>query len=288
MLQIMNKLCCEESMIKSLLSMLKVDRLLDHFWVNIGKVLYNTYKNIDIDQGFKIWLEFTESSIGKYDTNTYNMYKEIYSTFANNNYLTYKTLAFYAREDSPIKFEKWHTQWITEALIKCTSFDYSDITDIVEAFYRCYFLEFIGGSDVDPNNIYQFIDNRWKKENNKSILLDYISNNFILKITEFVTSLEQKINENISFGESVSLGIKIRQFNKLIDKLKCKNYCKDILLESFGKFYVDRLVERFDSDPNLIQMKNGVIEITKHTVIFRPVKPEVFLLKSQELNGTKT
>ena len=55
------------------------------------------------------------------------------------NTITYKTLAFYAREDSPSKFKEWHEKWCMHMLKR--SLDLGD-ENLSNAFYRFYFLDY--------------------------------------------------------------------------------------------------------------------------------------------------
>ena len=265
----MNKIVCDEKMIKHFISILGSHRFkLHHFWIDIGKALYNTYKGTL--EGFKLWFNSTQliKHIQSYDAG--QVYR-LYTEFSTNNHLTYKTLAWYAMEDSPEAFNKWHEEWINDALEQATSRDHADVA---EALYRCYFLEFITGSVSDNKHIYQFKNNKWKKIDNGYILTSYMTTDFLSKFEK----LRVKIATNYD-SEDISEA-QIRQISKLIKKLKSRSFGQQILLKSLEQFYVEDLEQKIDSNLNLMGMINGVIEMGKDEVIFRSRKPEDFISKS--------
>lgn len=98
--------------VESLLSMVNTERFIDyHQCLSIGKALYTIYDGNDI--GLELWINRIKQSI----INTKQTSKitegdeivrcqELYKVF-NNNPFTIRTIAYYAKTDSPEQFIEW-------------------------------------------------------------------------------------------------------------------------------------------------------------------------------------
>ena len=258
--------------IKTFISMINPNRIKSHhYWIDIGKALYNIYKDNTIE-GFKLWIELKKYTLSCEIKNAYRLYNE----FSSDNHLTYKTLAWYAYIDSPEDFDKWHEKWIHDSLEQATSCLHSDVA---EAFYRCYFLEFMTSSTSSLKSIYQFKDNKCKNID-VAIIKHYINGNFISKFEKLRVEIAMKCQESYDDYSKDSFESQIKKISKLIGNLKTQSFKKQIVSEILEKFYIENLKQKLDSNPNLISMTNGVIEITDNDARFRPGKPEDYILKA--------
>ncbi len=104
------------------------------YWKKIGMVLYTVYNGTNA--GLLKWIDASKK-IKKYRTiqrkEGDDFFLEFYNTFSHKNYRTEVTLGFYAREDNPSEYKKWHikkyTELLTESVVSGTS------GSVARAFY---------------------------------------------------------------------------------------------------------------------------------------------------------
>lgn len=260
----------------SMLSRERVEN--DHYWLDVGRAIfsiYNTDDNInDSERGLKLWIQFTQQS----DNHTAEECKSLYPTFYETN-LTIKTLAYFAREDSPEEYERWHKEWYTPALEKATSCLDSDVA---EALYKVYWLEFACSSLV-KSSLYHFTNNIWKKLDNGHTLRTHMSGDFITIFEKFRTVISIKIQDSVDRGFKDSAEILVKKISTLICKLKKRNFKNNVLSESLEKFYVEDFEKKLDSNPDLMGMVNGILEAGETEAVMRSGKPEDYVSKTTGL-----
>ena len=240
-----------------------------HFWKDVGKSLYTAFGGSE--RGIEKWIDFTETS----DVHTAEDCRSEYYRFSESK-LTIKTLAFYAREDSPIEFKKWHENWCLPYLEKATSCAHSDVAD---AIYRVYWLDF-ACSNLSKGTMYYFKNHIWKRLDSGHILKSMISGNFIEVIEKFRTDVAMQIQESNDKNYKDTAEIMIQKICKLIGRLKNRSFKSAIYSEAAEKFYVEEFENKLDSSPFLMGCVNGVIEALDHKAVFRDGKPEDFVSKS--------
>lgn len=255
------------------LSMLSHDRVeSDHYWMDIGKSLYGAFEGSEI--GLDRWIRFTERS----DNHTPEECEQLYQTFYDTN-LTVKTLAWYAREDSPDEYEKWHKSWYAPALERATSCLDSDVA---EALYKVYWLDF-ACSSLAKSSLYHYRNHIWKKLDNGHTLRSYISGDFISIFEKYrtVVSINIQDSEDRRFKDSAE--ILVKKISNLIAKLKKRTFKNNVLAESLEKFHVEEFDHKLDSNPDLMGMVNGILEATNQKAVVRPGKPEDYVSKTTGL-----
>jgi hypothetical protein len=248
-----NKSFFNKSDVETLLSMLNVNRLENPFWLDIGLALKNEFQD-----SFDIWIKFTQDKLGKlFFSNDKN--KEIYDSLKGN--LTFKTIAYYAKQDNPVKFEEWHNSLINDNLMKIDPMMHSEMGKIN---YLSYFLTFMCTS-IRDETILEFVNGKWVKENHFISRCDLTG-----RVSKARSLLMNKPNDD--YRES-----QIMKLTRCLSALKNKSFCHSIYRESLGYLYVDA---QFDTNKNLIGVENGVLEILDNNVIFRPAKPEDYVSNS--------
>lgn len=255
------------------LSMMNRERVeSDNYWIDVGKSLYGTFAGEYI--GLEMWIQFTERS----DNHSGDECRNLYNTFYETKF-TIKTLAWYAKEDSPDEYHAWHQSWCAVYLEKATSCLDSDVA---EALYRVYWLEF-ACANLTKNILYQFKNNIWKKQDNGVDLRKYISGDFISIFEKYRTTISIEIQEanDIRFKESAETMVK--KIGILINKLRRRTFKNTILAESMEKFYVNDFMKKLDSNPDLMGMVNGVLEACPTEAVMRNGKPEDYVSKSSGL-----
>lgn len=244
----------------------------DHFWIDVGKSLYGTFDGND--RGLEMWIRFTERS----DNHSGEECKSLYQTFYETNH-TVKTLAWYARMDSPDEYDRWHKEWYTPYLEKATScLD----ADVAEALYRVYWLDF-ACSSLAKSSLYHYRNHIWKKLDNGHTLRNYISGDFISIFEKFRTVVSIKIQDSVDRRFKDSAEILVKKVSNLISKLKKRTFKNNVLSECLEKFYVEDFDAKLDSNPDLMGMVNGVLEATDTEAVMRVGKPEDYVSKSTGL-----
>jgi P4 family phage/plasmid primase-like protien len=252
------------------LGMLKKKRAQEeHYWLDVGKSLYNAFNGSE--RGLEKWVDFTEIT----DENSPEDCRSAYYNFTDAK-LTIKTLAFYAREDSPEEYRKWHEVWYLPSLEKAMSLTHSDVA---EAFYRVYWLEF-GCSNLGKNNIYYFNKHIWKKLDSGHLLKIMISNEFVSVIEKFRIDVAMQIQDTNDKNFKDSAEIMIQKICKLIGKLKNRAFKNSIFSEICEKFFIEGFEELLDSNSDLMGCANCVIQTLEEKAVTRDGKPEDYVSKS--------
>ncbi len=244
----------------------------DHFWIDVGKSLYGSFEGNN--RGLELWILFTENS----DNHTGEECKTLYTTF-NKTKLTVKTLAWYAKVDSPDEYDDWHKKWYAPYLEQATSCLDSDVA---EALYRVYWLEF-ACSSLAKSSLHHFKNHIWKKLDNGHILRKYISGDFISIFEKFRTSISISIQDSADRKFKDSAEIQVKKIGNLINRLKKRTFKNNILSESLEKFYVEDFDLKLDSNPDLMGMVNGILEACDLEAVMRSGKPEDYVSKSTGL-----
>ncbi len=263
----------EHEIAERLLSMLSRERIeSDHFWMDVGRSLYSVFGGMD--RGLELWIQFTQKS----DNHTPEECKELYLSFYDTH-LTLKTLGWYAREDSPDEYERWHREWYTPALEKATS---GLDSDVAEALYRVCWLEF-ACSSLAKNSLYHFKNHVWRKLDSGHTLRCFMSNEFINIFEKYRTNASIMVQESADQRTKESAEILVKKISLLINKLKKRTNKNNILSESLEKFYVEEFDKKLDSNPDLMGMVNGVLEACDQEAVMRPGKPEDYVSKTTGL-----
>ena len=240
-----------------------------HYWQDIGKSLFNCFKGES--RGLEKWIDFSEGG----EVFDANECKSLYYNFIDNR-MSIKTLAFYAREDSPNDYKKWHENWCLNSLEKSTSMCH---TDVAEAIYRVYWLEF-ACANLKQKTIYEFRNHVWKILDSAHSLRAIISGKFIEILEKFRADISMQVMETNDKNFKDTAEIMIQKICKLITKLKNFSYKNAILAETSEKFYIEEFEEKLDTNPNLMGCINGVIETLDNKAVFRDGKPEDFVSRS--------
>jgi len=262
-----------KDMADKFITMLSRDRVEnDHFWLDVGRAIFNVYDGSD--KGLDTWIRFTEQS----DNHDADECKNIYPTFYESK-LTVKTLAWYARHDSPEEYDRWHKEWYTPTLEKATS---GLDADVALALYRVYWLDF-ACSSLSKNSLYYFTNNIWRKLDNGHTLRTFISGDFISIFEKFRTIISIKINDSTDRRFKDSAEVLVKKICNLINKLKKRTTKNNVLSESLELFYIEEFENKLDSNADLMGMVNGILEACDKEAVMRPGKPEDYVSKSTGL-----
>ncbi len=241
----------------------------EHFWLDVGKSLYNAFGGHY--RGLEKWADFTETS----DQHSAEDCKNIYFNFVDPK-LTIKTLAFYAREDSPVEYKKWHEIWYYPSLEKATSLTHTDVADSI---YKVYWLDY-ACSNLSKNNLYFFNKHIWKKLDSGHLMKATISGDFIVFIEKFRIDIAMQVQDSNDKNFKDSAEIMIQKICKLISKLKNRTFKNSIFSEVCEKFFIEGFEDTLDSNTETMGCANCVIQTLDKKAVARDGKPEDFISKS--------
>ncbi len=241
-------------------------------WLSIGEALFNITDGSD--DGLKWWIRQSMVS---------NKYKrkdcqKVWIKWRNTSdpiYSSVKTIAFFARQDRPRKYKEWLDSWCRSALIKATT---NVHTDVATALYRIYWLDYSCSSTSKGGQWYMFDKHHWKRLDNAQRLKRILSTDFIKFFERMRTTVSREIEMTAGEGHTKSsLEMLITKIGKLIAKLGNVTFKRNIITEAGEHFYDEGFDKLKDTNPNLMGVYNGVIEITSTAAVFRGGKPEDYL-----------
>lgn len=271
---------------ETLLMMVNPSRLLTEIvWLEIGQALYSCTNGEET--GALVWIRFTEKALQgemlipsfllRCDNNKNvikisDLCKETYDTFSTTR-KTVKTIAWYAREDSPQQYAAWHRNWCLDSMTAALSMSH---TDVAVCLYRIYWLDF-AYCPVGKGKWFQFPTHRWKESNQGIELRKVISREFRRKFEDFRLHLLNNAHEsdNDNLRDDVEKTTKL--INALIFKLKTVGFKSSIMTEVSEHFNFPDFITILDTDEDLLPVPNGVLHMIGDTVTFRKGKPEDYV-----------
>ena len=245
-----------------------------HFWFDVGRGLYKSAERAgDLEAGLALWIRFTEQSDVFSDEDCRNEYYKFQGTS-----MSVKTIAWYAREDSPEEYARWHSNvWlkpVMEEAIKSHSH-----ADVAKALYRMYWLEFTCSS-AEKAIFWYFINHRWMRLNHGTVLRQRISEEFRRKFEEWRAHLCTATLGEMDNDKKNTCDTMVKRVNELIHKLKTVPFKSNIMAEARDRFYDDDFVRVQDDNPEIFCLLNCVVEICDGKAEVRPGKPEDYITMS--------
>ena len=253
--------------------------LREAFWLDIGKALYIADEGGE--NGLRSWTHHTERAlVGITNVPDYmkaadtlaDTCRNLYYTFANSA-ITVRTLAWYAREDSPERYANWHRDWCMSSMEQALSGYH---TDVAIALHRVYWLDFVY-CPVGKGKWFQFKNHRWFEANQGIDLRKAISRDFMKRFEAARMILSRQIHDSTDEAFKGNGEITMKKITTLIGKLKTVSFKSSIMTESSEHFKDDYFVNLLDSNPELTGVTNGILEVSNHHVLFRAAKPEDYI-----------
>lgn len=238
-------------------------------WLDIGRVLINNYAN-----GMNLWMKYSPDP---------EDCKKYHQKLTRENFgLTIKTLAWYAKEDSPNEYKEWERNYIGISQTKCT--ESASELDVAEFLYRKYWLYFVCS---DIGEWYFFDGQSWIPSPKACHLRQFITENIIKKILEpQLNDLEvkkRKLEEGKENNDTKLIESDMKKLHKIMNRLK-KSSFRDCVIKLASEFFLfPDFKQLIDKNPYLLGVKNGVLEFCEERVIFRNGKPEDYITKNTNI-----
>lgn len=247
------------------------------YWLQIGQALYNTYRSHK--NGLNTWIQHTESVVDKTDIPDFmqnagsirDTCTRLYPTFLDTT-LTVKTLAWYARKDSPVEYANWHQNWCLSSFQRSLS---GTAEDLGNAVADKYWLDFV----AEPLRWFEFHHHRWVETHGCVGLKRLISTEFNDQYTD--PTIHRKL-KTVGYKDRIVVEARKRFIPlQLQTQLWSRCTLPQRRTEIWSRFDSSRL--RMDDNPKLMGVKNGVLEIVGNRVYFRPGIPEDYLTRSTNI-----
>lgn len=253
--------------------------LREALWLDIGKALYMSDEGGE--NGLLSWIRHTERSIAGVNNvpdfmrtadTVADTCRNLYYTFANSA-ITVKSLAWYAREDSPDRYGNWHREWCMSSMEQGLSCLH---TDVAIALHRIYWLDFVY-CPVGTGKWFQFKNHRWYEINLGIELRKAISKDFMKRFEATRMVLSRQIHDSNDDAFKSNGEITMKKITQLIGKLKTVAFKSSIMTEACEHFNNDRFVSLLDTNPELTGVTNGILEVSNNHILFRHAKPEDYI-----------
>jgi phage/plasmid-associated DNA primase len=254
----------------------------DAYWLDIGRCLYNVC-NGSI-WGLEEWIRFGDSNGLKHTK--YECKTQYYRFRRDSNFLSIKTLAWYARKDAPDLYSKWHSEWCLPIMEEeaTTLTDYS----VAKAFYRIYWLDYICVYEGRTRMWKVYNNHRWMDdEGGVSIRLE-LSEGFRKKFLALRTSISDRVLNEHNINNQKYLNEYIDQISRLIRLLEKDRFKSSVMRNLSDLFYDRAFAKAKDCNPYLLGCPNCIIEyIPNKFAIARDGKPEDYITKSTDCHYEK-
>lgn len=253
-------------------------------WIDIGRALANTYDGSQ--EGLVIWVNETERAIKGAralpdflsDGSVNDICFQYYDTFEIKKDTTVKTIAWYAKEDNPDVYKRWHREWITpymESALDCTH------DSLSKALY-CHLWLIYACSSPSQKTIYEYRGNRWVKIDGGYTIRLYISNEFKRSFEEIRAKISAQIATSNDAGYKAKAEDTMLALSKVIKMLGNRGFKNQVMLDLVDRIVVEDFEEFVDSNPNITGHPNGITEVSYADAIikFRQGKPEDYVSRT--------
>ena len=246
-------------------SMLNDDRAIDyHDWLRVGLALHN------IDYSLLLtWIDFSKKSSKFKEGECEKLWKTMKNP-TSGNVLTIRSLAFWAKQDSPQEYETFNNEEFKLMMRK--SLD-GNTYYMAKSVFTKYADRFVC-SAIKGNVWWEFKNHRWIRIEEgytlKVLLSEDFANEYNKEIAEI--SLKATIVNGI---EKEELQQRRTRIDKIVEKLMNNTFKNTLMDECKSLFYDASFEQKLDSNIHLVGFENGVYDLEQG--IFREGRPDDYI-----------
>lgn len=267
-----------QDMVHHLIPLISKERLRnDMYWTELGRTLFNIFRRFP-DTGFDIWNTYDPHPEPREDYNR-DKWEDFAEDSGVNDYLSHRTLATYAREDSPDRYNEWHKLWMEDSVKKSMSVIENDVAEVL---YRYLWLDYM---TVEGNIWYRF-------EQGSTRLVKMCGATKFLQ--EIPGVIKLYLNLRDSFNDDL-MNITVAKTKKqaqtsadiiqtIIKKLGTTQFQNAMVKQCYIKFHRDQVAPHFDTNPNIMAWSNVVTHCHGNEIIVRKGKLEDFITKTTRIS----
>lgn len=246
----------------------------------IGRCVFNIFKKEENG------IEFLIDSV-KQKVNWEKLWEKYSKNTGVEDFLSIRTIAYYAKSDNPTLYNHWHAEWMKESVEK----SYGLVgMDIAEVMYRYFWLDYLTIGSTNGKTIWY----RMSDKNNRLVrCIGDGENSFTNKFSEMTQFYSRCLKESAddigsilgtsSSEKKMSIADKTKAIASIIKKIGSKSGQKEMEHHCSKRFNREGVDQYFDDNPNLIAWSNVVTEIYENNIYCRQGKMEDFLTMSCEI-----
>jgi phage/plasmid-associated DNA primase len=263
--------------------------------LDVGRAIYSVYENDP--RGRETWIGALQGA--HYEQPLSYIEEEIpdyvdkhYESFQQTN-ITYKTLAFYARQNNKAIYDAWHLKWVEEQLdeaikipellvgMKGVKIPHTLVADAIRRFY------WLDNVCINTRKKIWFRHNgtRWIMDDNGNFMYRSIPRDFgnvIMKLFKKLSDeMETKGKDRLRREE---INNKMTRCYTLYTQLQDTTFLNKIMTQVAVLFYDSEFFGNLDTTVHLLATKNKVLDIQGANIFIRPGKPEDYISKSLSIN----
>lgn len=247
-----------------------------HTFLDIGRAINNTYYSSE--EGLELWKKYTRKN-GCDDEECEDLYYEL-----GDSPITHRTIAFYARQDNPEMYNKWHTKWYKAAINDALD---ADQDCIAAAIYRFFWLEYI----CDPESKYEWyrfdgVSLKGIRKDNlelrEDIMMKFVGETGAKGILRTFTehARTQSGNSGLSKKDQRDFDREAEKLYLLCKKMSQDSFIKSVMACCRRHFKISDVSGWLDNDEMKMATKNFVLEVCGDKIVPRGGKPEDYITKN--------
>jgi hypothetical protein len=221
-------------------------------WRNVGLALHNTDTTL-----LPKWIEFSKKCKNKYKEGTCDQFWKGFKVPSSGNLLTIRSLAYWAKQDSPKEYEAFTKELFKNKLRE--SLD-NNTYKLASAFYTKYNDRF-ACSSMKANLWWEFNNHKWNRIEEAYTIRKLLSEEFANEYYEEMKETTIEITKSSGYKKE-QLQNKLNTLNKITEKLMNIDFKKKIIEEAKALFFEKNkdFEQKLDSNVHLIGFNNGVYD----------------------------
>lgn len=191
---------------------------------------------------------------------------------------TCRTLAFFAREDSPTSYTQWHDEWLEEAFYNAMNGTHHDVA---VPFYRLNWLEVMCTGNDKPE-WYRFAEHAWvpttglEMQQQYMLFLDACLDRHAKKLDWYTEATEKKNEGAADEKDIIKTDTWIKAFNSVLEKMKSTSFMMNVIRIAASMFLRTDYKDVVNANPGLKACRNGIVVCGAQGAYVRPGRPEDF------------
>lgn len=249
-----------------------------HYWRDIGQALQRAFEGDA--EGLELFIAHSARH-GAFDAEACAAW---YGTRMRVP-ITYRTLAWYMRRDSPAAYTTWHEAWVMDAVESVMRF-HGSVKDanksMAEAIYRCFWLDHVCVMQEKGTALaYFFANHRWVRQRNGDVLRRAITRDF----PRYLVRLQAKLKVRESQSNDADERDALKTRSKLLDLMQqaleprgVRSLLYGDVVENFNEVHRD--FSKYENGHfDMYACANGVLHAIRGTgeILFREGKPEDYI-----------
>jgi P4 family phage/plasmid primase-like protien len=259
-------------------------------WFRVGCALKNSCPDDNRNLLLPLWLKFSSQS----STFNYNSIPELVQNWDRNSvkengkFLTYKSIAYWVKQDNHASYKEICNNSIYKQLYKVVNETLEDPNgmcgeaELTKLLYILKGEQFVCAAFSGNGLWYQIVNGRYIENDCGVSLRNYIMTGFRTLISGEIHKKMNAGGANISISSKETKKTELGTLKNIYTKLGREPDAKKIMSTAKHLFYEQNLGSKLDSNPELLCFNNGVYDF--HEGCFREPRPDDYLSKCTNIN----